>query len=400
MVYSIFSAVEFDTRGIMSLATGYRDSSDVIKALWSMESFLNLEKKVKQNFSFLFKNKINGGLRNLKKDERTIPFVNNLYLGLLYDRNSQFYAGVSNDIFGTASKINPEYVSENSSIRPRTLSSGNIGVHLNSSKWKLSGDFNYFRFKYDFDKNRDTNITITDLSKAIDDDLWSDISLTFKPNKKLYLSIGSLMKSDFSSDGAFNYSDHYFEFGGNHTIKLGKNRLYLPWSIAEHYRVSEQLYLRNEAEGYATLIYIRPVFKLRKRRYLKFATKLDLSSKNMRKQWYDIALRKIFKKKSSLEIGYWTVLGSYFPRQALKINSTLISGKFKLKPSVKLYLRHDIKENSYRYYRTDLSLEFLHNIFKNSELFWGLHYSRYHNLKLYKTDFQSFCNFYLGIRKW
>jgi hypothetical protein len=401
MLHSISAGVQFDTRAIMSIVDEYRDSAKVLRTLWGFQNVINAERKVNRSLSLQFRNHVDGGLRSLRLAERTVPFVNNVYLGLYYEFVSSFHLGVSNDLIGAATTINPEYVDHGSSLKQRSLTAGTIGTQLvsRSRKVKFATDFNYFRLNYDLEWNQDTNITVKDLSKAIDDDLWSDISFKVSPTKKFYFSFGSHLKNDFNKEDAFNYGDHYVEIGGDGVLKVFKRKVFVPWYLAEHYRVSEQLYYRNEAEGPATLFYIRPLIKGRKRRYIKVAAKLDLSAR-MQKQMYEFTFRKASRKNSFFELGYWTVVGSYFPRRAIKANSALTLGIFQVKPGVQFYYRRDIGESSYRYYRTDLALELLLQISKRSEFVSGFFYSNYNNLKLYKTVYPARGSIYLGFRKW
>lgn len=401
LLYTPLAGIQFDTKGVMSIVNDYRDSANVLRTLWSAQSIINAERRVNRSMSLQFRNRINGGLRSLMLTERTIPFVNNVYLGLHYDFVSKFHIGVSNDLIGAANSINPEYVADGSSLKQRSLTLGTIGTQLfsKSKKVNFAVDLNYFRLNYDLEENLDTNITVKGLSKAIDDDLWSDVAFTINPNKKIYFSLGTHLKSDFNEEDAFNYGDHFLEIGGDGLLKVAKRKVFIPWYIAEHYRVSEQLYYRNEAEGLATLFYIRPVIKGRKRRYIKMAAKLDLSAK-AQKQMYEFSFRKASRKNSSFELGYWTVAGSYFPRSAIKANSTLTLGRFQVKPGVQRYYRRDIGEDSYHYYRTDLALELLLHISKRSEFVSGFFYSHYKDLKLFTTQYPTRGSIYIGFRKW
>ncbi len=401
ILYTASATLQFDTRCVMSTSDGYRDSSKISRTLWSVQSNIDAQRKLNRSLALQFKNRVNGGLRSLKLAEMTTPFVNNVYLGLLYNYISKFHLGISNDLIGAANSINPEYIDYGSSLKQRSLTMGTIGTQLisRSRKVNLSADFNYFRLNYDLEKNLDTSVTIKKQSKAIDDDLWSDLSFTISPTKKFYFSVGSHLKSDFNEEDAFNYADHYAEIGGDHILKIAKRKIYIPWYLAEHYRVSEQLYYRNEAEGPATLFYIRPLIKGRKRRYIKVAAKLDLSAK-MQKQMYEFTFRKASRKNSFFELGYWTVAGSYFPRRAIKANSALTLGIFQVKPGFQLYYRRDINESSFHYYRTDIALELLLQISKRSELVSGFFYSHYKNLKLYTTQYPTRSSIYLGFRKW
>ncbi len=399
-LFSITTAtVHIDTRGIMSRAEGLRDSNTVVRTLWSVENDIRISIPVSRSFSFLLHNKTNGGLRSLRLDERTVPFVNNVYLGVVYDFVSQFYAGFANDLLGASSAINPPYITDRSSMKQRALSLGEIGLHLNLDKWKIHGDLHYFRLNYAHILNRDTNVTIINTNNSIDDDLWSSVDISFYPTDKFHLSLGTHLKSDFNEEDAFNFGQHYLGIGGDFVLPIGRGRIFLPWSIAEQFRVSEQLYLRNEAEGLATIIDIRPTIKLRKRRYMKFAAKLDLSSK-MKKQWYAVSYRKALKNKSYLEAGYWSVSGSYFPRQAYRLQASFVMGRFSIKPSGQFYLRRDLNNDTYRYYRTDLVGELLLAMTKSTELYGGILSSYYNSLRLYKTEYHPRINIYLGIRKW
>jgi hypothetical protein len=175
-------------------------------------------------------------------------------------------------------------------------------------------------------------------------------------------------------------------------------RLYVSWLVSEHWRISEIMYLREEAQGPATVIDIRPVLRLKNRIFIKGGAFLDLSER-MRKQKYELAVRKSWRNLSSVNFGYWKTAGTLFPRRGTDLTTVFYlgkKGKVGFSPNLQLYWRHDPDSDAFRFYRTDASAEMILRLFPRAEITGGYSYSRFIDL----APFTDRGVISIGLKKW
>lgn len=389
-----FANFQFDLRNYI-IATEKDPVGDQARSrrVWNFDSNIYTSQNIRTHLRWYLQHRMDGSTVHMALPERIIPLVSHSALGLQYDRNILYHIGITNNILGRSSTIRPNYFSTvDSTMTQKMLSSLNMRWEVDAERIDFLADISYFRLNYDLGYNSDK------VTKSIDDDMWSEIYFAFKYTENFKIGIGTLVKSDLNTTSDYDYGDHYIGLEGEHTIKLTRARkLFIDWRIAEHYRISDAIYYKGDAEGAATVLYFNPVLKLRKRVYLKGITKLDLSKK-MQKQWYELALRKAWRNHSSIDLGYWNIAGSYFPRQGSKLRMVLFLGKLGLIPDLRLYWRLNRDTEKYNYYRTTASFETLLNV-NRVDILAGYSYSYFKDLKDY-DPLASRGGFYFGVRKW
>ena len=392
---SCFANIQFDLRNYIIHAEedpiGDQARS---RRIWNFDSNVRAGWNFAPSLQGYFNHRIDGSTKYMALPERIIPLLNHTAVGLQYDKNVLYHAGFTNNILGRSETLRPYYFSTvDSTMTQKVLNGINMRWEVDARKVDFLADINYFRLNYDLGYNDG------DVTKSVDDDIWAEVAFALKPSESFKIGIGSLIKTDLNGSGDFDYGDHYIGLMGDHTIKMRKaRRLLIDWQIAEHYRISDALYHKGDAEGLATVVYFNPVLKLRNRIYLKSNIKLDLSKK-MLKRWYEFTFRKAIKKsQSAIDISYWNILGSYFPRRGTRANIALYLGRFGLIPDIQLYWRLNRDTEKYRYYRTTASLETLLNL-NRVDLYAGYTYTYFKDLQDY-DPLASRGGVYFGLRKW
>lgn len=389
-VISCFAILQFDTKGYWIFTEENPGDRSLERQIWKVDSDIYTLNNFSPHVSWYLKHRIDGSTMYTALPERIIPFDNHVSLGLQYEKNFMLHVGITNDILGGAVKIRPYFFpSEDLTMTQKLLSSANAAFEASLGKFDFLADVNYFRLNYDLEDSSEV------LTKARDDDMWTELDIAFNIVEDLKISVATILKNDFNSSNEFNYGDHHVEVGGDHTIKLNKRKLYLNWSLSEHYRIYEALYLKGDADGLATMIYFRPVFKIKNRLFLKGIARLDLSER-MQKQFYELVFKKAWKNNSSINLGYWNVLGSVFPRQGSRIKAVVYIGKVGLSPDIQLFWRMN-GNSDYQYYRTTASFETILNLIKRFEIIAGYTRTRFHEII---KPFTSRGSIYIGIRKW
>lgn len=387
-----FAFVQFDINGDYMFIEKEPGEGSLSSRSRKINSYLHAEREFSPGNFFYLTHRLDGTPHKSALPENTIPFENFTVLGFRVRKNHMFSMEITNDIFANADKLYLNFYNQDSTVTQKVLSCANAYLELNGRKAQFKAGANYFRLNYNLEYDDDG------IKKAVDDDLWSEIEFRINPNTDFNIAMGTTLKNDFNSYNGYDYGDHYISLGGDHTIRMKARRLYFAWLISEHWRVSEIMYLREDAEGPATVLHMRPVLKLRNRIFIKGTATLDLS-KRMQKQRYEMSLRKSWRNRSSIDIGYWTTPGSVFPRKGSGIRSVFYIGKASkvgFSPNVQLFWRLDPDNNSYRYYRATTSFEMILNLFKSAEIIGGYKYTRF-------IDLAPFTNrgvISLGLRKW
>ncbi len=376
------ASFQLDTKGFLTI-------TDKSIGSGKAESFLYAEHAFSPTFSLYLSHRLDGSSRWAVMPENSIPLDNYTALGLKYNKKHTFSIEATNDIFAHADELTLNFYSFDSTVVQKLLSSGNMYLKLNGKRISFSTDVTYFRLNYDL---MDADNTIT---KAIDDDMWSEILFNTTIAEELKFGIGTFMKNDFNEYDGYDYGDHHVDFGGDHTIRLGRRKLYLTWLLSEHWRISEALYRNGDAEGLATVIRVRPVFRFRNRIFVKAAVDYDLS-KDMQKQRYQFDIRKSWRNRSSINLGYWSVSGSAIPRQGICLRTILyIVEGVGISPNAQVFWRYGPGNGGYKYYRTTASLETLFQI-RCTEIVAGFSLSQYKDC----LPFTNRMSIYVGLRKW
>lgn len=393
-VVSCFANIQFDIRshiihteedpvGDRARSKRIVNFDSNIQALWHSSPALQ----------WYLKHRLDGSTRYMALPERIIPLLSHTAVGFQYNKNLLYHVGVTNDILGSSEIIRPYYFSTvDSTMTQKMLSGVNIRWEVDAKKIDFLADINYFRLNYDlgYDSNK--------VTKAIDNDMWMEMAFTFKPVESLRIGISSLVKTEFNGPGDFDYGDHTIVLRGDHTIKMKRARkLCIDWQAAGHYRISDALYHKGDAEGIAAVIGFNPILKLRNRMYLKGDITLDLSKK-MQKCLYEFSIRKAWRSQTAIDLNYWTMRGTYFPRQGTGARFTLYLGRFGLIPDIRFYWRLNRDTEKFSYYRTTASFEMLFTI-KRVDIFAGYTYSYFKDLKDY-DPLASRGGVYFGVRKW
>lgn len=389
---TVFGSVQFDIRGNHLFSQPEPGNGALSRRSIGLESWFNAEREVYHGLFLYLTHRLDGTPHADALPENTIPFGNHTACGFKYMKKHFFWVEVNNDIYGHTDRLSPNYYSADSSIHQKVLSSVNEYFQANGRKVRFIAGVNYFRLNYDLQYGE------RESAKAIDDDMWSEVDLRISPNDNIALAMGTTLKNDFNAYGGYDYGDHYISVSGDHEIRMKARRLYFAWLISEHWRVSEIMYLREDAQGPATVIDIHPVLRLKNRIFIKGGAFLDLSEK-MKKQKYELTVRKSWRNRSSVDFGYWTMAGTLFPRRGTALTSVFYigkAGKVGFSPNVQLYWRHNSESDAFRFYRTTASLEMILHLFSRAEITGGYTYSRFINL----APFTDRGIISISLRKW
>ena len=389
---SAFGTVQFDIRGNHLFTQREPGNGALSRRSIGLESFFVAEREVHPGFFLYLTHRLDGTPHEDALPENKIPFDNHTACGFKYMKKHLFLVEMNNDIFGHTDRLSPNYYPPDSLINQKVLTSINEYFRANGRKVRFTAGISYFRLNYDLRYGEHGS------AKALDDDMWSEIDFRVSPNDNIALAVGTTLKNDFNAYGGYDYGDHYISVSGDHEIRMKARRLYFAWLISEHWRVSEIMYLREDAEGAATVLHMRPVLRLKNRIFIKGNAILDLSKK-MQKQRYEMSLRKSWRNRSSVDIGYWTTPGSVFPRKGSGIRSVFYIGKASkvgFSPNVQLFWRQDPESDAYRFYRTTASFEMILNLFRRAEITGGYTYSRFKDL----APFTDRGIIGIGLRKW
>lgn len=388
---STFCSVQIDTKGFLFFSEEKPGAGSLSKTNGYTESSLLLQRRLGEDFSIYIQNNITGTTKHAAFQETDIPFDNFTSMGLNYINKASFHAGISNNIYGGQEPLMLNYLPSDSTVFNKTLNSANGMLEVKGDRLNLLLDITYFNLLYDlrYDKNK--------ITKSVDNDMWTIFDFSINLINDISLGFGTTLKNDFNNYNGFDYGDHYLILKGDNTLKIGKRKIYLLWNISGHWRISEAVYLNADAQGPAFTMQLRPVIRLKKRKFITASIKYDLSEK-MKKQQYELGFRKAWRNRTSLNIGYWNYLGGFINRQAGIIDATIYVSKksvFALSPSLQVYWRKSIN-TEYRYYRTTASFKMVLSPFNRAEMYLGYEYTHF----LHLSPFTERGSLYLGVRSW
>lgn len=392
---SALATVQFDIKNyIIDFETDTVGDNVLAKRVYNFDANTYAHIPVAQYLSVYFKERLEGSTVYMAQSERVIPFMQQFAAGLLLEKKTLFHFGITSDILGRASTIPSYYstVAESTTITQRMLHSANIHWDVSERVFDVLLDLNYIRLNYDRIWEDGA------VAKSIDDDLWSEADLGIIPGgKSITLGMGMLMKNNITNTDDFNYGDYYGDIAGDHTVDFIVRKLYLDWRLGGHYRLSQALADNGDADGPASVLYLRPVFEMKNDFYLKGVAKLDISA-DMQKQWYELMVRKAWKNNSSIDVRYWTVLGSYFPRQGTRATLAVYAGPIGFVPELQVFWRVNTDTGDFAFYRATASFETLVNI-NRIDIMGGYTYSYFKDL-LDRTPYATRGTLYFGVRKW
>jgi len=389
---SAFGGVQFDLRGNHLFTQRDAETDAPMMRSVQVQSYVHAQRTSASGLSLFLTHRLDGTPHADALPENTLPFDNHTACGLRFMKKHLFQVAVENDIFGHAENSCPYFYPPDSSVSRKALTSLNQYFQVRGKKVRLTVAASYFRVNYELRYGDDG------LTRAVDDDLWSEADFRISPNDHIAFSAGTTLKNDFNAYDGYDYGDHYVSMDGDHEVPLKARKFSMTWLLSGHWRISEMMYLREDAQGPAAVITMRPAVKLRNRIFLKGATMLDLSDK-MQKQKYELSIRKSWKNLSSVDVGCWATAGALFPRRGTDVGGVFYlsrSSRFGLSPQVHLFWMQDSDNDEFRFYRTTASVEMILNLFHRAEITGGYTWSDF----IDRAPFTDRGVISLGLRKW
>lgn len=222
-----------------------------------------------------------------------------------------------------------------------------VVYRLESDRLRLEGDALYRRLSYDRKSREKTEFY------AEGDLYYHGAGALLFMERQIYAGGTYWAKNDLNDYDGYNWSRSSLDAGTALVLNKRKTQIYSRIALTD---------LRGDmvkANGYTTGMgnetNIRMSQRIARGLWLKADMDLMARSETMKSRWGG-SVRKAWKS-SSLEGGYWTTAGSLFPRQCgfLKSSVKLVDNHLEIEPAVKNYWIEN--NDSYRYYRTDLSME-------------------------------------------
>jgi hypothetical protein len=171
-------------------------------------------------------------------------------------------------------------------------------------------------------------------------------------NRQFYGGVNHLAKNDLNNYNGYNWSRSAIIVGTKLVLNKRKTQIYSRLSLTN--LQGDEIVSNGYSTGIGADVYLRFVQRLSRKLWLKSEGEI-IGREDALKGRFGGSLRKV-GKFVSVEGGYWSSVGSLFPRQCLWATNTIWFAKkhLELQPSFKNYWI--VSDNSYRYYRTDILL--------------------------------------------
>jgi hypothetical protein len=331
--------------------------------------------------------------------EQLYPFENYIYGGLEYCGPGRITIGGSNTMFKNPKSFPTPWYSGSSRIKPEMLNSVDGRWDLETERFNAGVSASYLMYNFTMQPNN------LDIDSALrnsppygaqrDDDLWADLSAVFAFSDEISINAGGLTKLDFNTYDGYNLYRFWVGFSGDH--QLNRNKVKIEWNLFERIAKSTLMEENGYATGLSTLLFSKLIWRIKSNFFIKGSVRGEFG-KSLHKIYYEAQLRKTWDKGSSFDIGYIGSTGVLFPRYGLKIaNRLALHSHFAIATSLAGYVNCS-NTNTYKYYRSDASLELLFPIKSkiNIEFFCGGNIRHYDQHPLYASR-RMICG---GLRLW
>lgn len=350
------------------------------------------------SLSLILDHRLYGGDRQPVLPEQVHPLDNYLYLALRVKGLGTWQAGASNDLYPFSKPFPTPYNLPDQTVTPQMLNAVDGSWDLETERLRLRAMTTYFNYSYEL-RPRDpfANPTLANsppYGQHNDADLWTDLSGGFNIIKDLTLDAGAFLKNDLDAYNGYDINQYWAGLSGESEFNRG--RMFLTWDARERFLQSQVMSSDGYADGLATELALRFMWKKHSDFFIKGIARAELCGR-LHKQLYEAMLRKTWDSGSSLDFSYYATSGVLFPRHSLRIGTTLrFFSHFGVAPSVEAFVSRIGQETSFRYYRSDSSLELLFPFTGRIESFAGAGYSYYDHDPL----FSSRAIVYAGLRTW
>ena len=357
------------------------------------------------SLSLIFNHRLYAGDREPVFPEQIHPVVNYLYLGLRLQGLGIWQAGASDDLYPFSQPLPMPYYLPDYSVTPQMLNAVDgswnyifLDDHANE-RARFRAMTTYFDYNYEL---KSLNPVATDplvsesppYGSKHDVDLWTDLSGGYNISKEITLNAGSFLKSDLSTYNGYDINHYWAGLSGDD--KFSRGRLILSWDARERFLQSPVMSSDGYADGWATDVALRFLWRKRYDFFIKGITHVEIGDR-LHKQLYEAMLRKTWKSGSSFDLSYYATSGVLFPRHSFRVATVhRLSDHFGIAPSIEGYISRLFLETAFRYYRTDMTLEFLFPLTDRLESFAGAGYSYYDRHPLFSPR----ATFYSGLRTW
>lgn len=351
-----------------------------------------------ENFSLQLEHHYRGVKSSTLYPEDFYPNQNCLLAGILLSGFGDLQATYSNTLFPGARTFPVPYYQAGTETQSQMLNTVDGSWKIEKNWFHLSAEATTFIYNFKL-KPADRSLTQTEAESPPygdkrDVDLWANLSTGVDIPLDLAVNAGVFLKNDLNGNEHYNIDMYWFGFTGEHQLK--PNRVMLSWEADERFIQSKMMHESGYADGLATDIMMRLLWRKSSDLFVKAAVDLALADQ-LFKQYYEFQLRKSWKQSSSFDIIYFATNGVLFPRQGLNLASALrLFDHFGFAPSAAVYMSRLPNESEFRYYRSDFKLELLFPIRNRIELFSGAGYSNYDRHPL----FSSRSSLFAGLRTW
>jgi hypothetical protein len=349
-------------------------------------------------FAIVFDHRLRGVNNQALLPEQLYPFDNYLYAALRFEGPGTLQLGASNNYFPHAQSRPAPYYLGGIQVQPEMLNAVDGSWALEVERFHAAASGTYFIYNYrakPADPFTDPfTLDSTPYGSQHDADLWSDLSMGVTLGDDFSLDAGMVMKNDLNRITDYDYYRFFASVSGEHA--LNRNRFMLEWRIAERHITSQAMKLIGDAEGFATQVDLRILWRIKSDFFIKGSGYVQLASR-LAKQYYEAQIRKTWKSGSSIDIGYFAVNGGVFPRHGGRITARLrMAPHFGMTPGCEGYFMKLPGETALRHYRTDAGIEMFFPGKKRFEIFTGGNYRIYNRHPLFASRGAVFA----GLRTW
>ena len=336
-------------------------------------------------------------LRGIRPDklfpEEVLPFDNYMCAGLrAVGEVSTFQAGYSNELFPYAQQSIPPHFLPLKAMLPEMLNAvnGSYNVQNDIVSFDVKSTFFILNYKY---KPSDP-LAPPPYRESRDADLWTDLKGEIYFLEDFTLGAGWLRKNDLNNYTGYGIDRFWAGLSGEH--QLFRRKLMLEWEAGERLLQSAVVKMNEYAVGQATDGSLKLLWRKSSTFFIKGGAQLELAA-NLHKLYWQAQLRKLSGSNSSFDLGYFATSGVLFPRQGISsAGKFLLASHFGLAPGVEVYFSRFTGESAFRYYRSDLRLEFLFPVINRLEMFAGGGYRHFERHPLFSTRGAVFA----GLRSW
>lgn len=332
--------------------------------------------------------RLDGSLTNPHLPENSLPLRNQICLGVGMRSPFDLALSIANDWYPGPALIAQSSYQNMESVRPIFLNQANLQFRHKVHELAIESNLIYYNFSFE---------AIDTLGNAItrqDADLWPSLLLKYSLPAGYFVQATVAIKRDLAGNNNYDIDISRIGVGGEN--QFARRKFTLDWNVAQQFYKSKAMYSKSYADGFSTIISVRPVLSVSKGFYIKGAADLLLAEANIAKQHYELELRRSWRTRTATQISFWSTFGGLFPRGGGKWNLDLLFNQFRFSPSIEAVMRPTATYKTIEYCYGIAAFESGYSFGSSYEIFLGLGYKHYVDLQPFSSRFA----FHFGVQKW